>query len=63
MALHPDLVHMDRLDPDPAVWPTAIDGDDPRKHASAERGNSSIDTVCAYMAPKLRAALEALPDA
>jgi hypothetical protein len=28
---------MANLDPDPAVWPDGVDGDDPRAHAKPER--------------------------
>jgi len=60
MALHPDLVHMDNLDDDPAVWPTAVDGEDPRIHASAERGRKAIALNVARMAEILRKALAEL---
>ena len=38
MHFHPDLVDMWELDPDPAVAPEAVAGDDPRIYASAEEG-------------------------
>jgi len=42
LALHPDLVHMDRLPSDMSVWPRAIMGPNPRLHASAEAGHAAI---------------------
>jgi creatinine amidohydrolase len=60
MALHGDLVRMDRLDPDPAVSPLGIDGDDPRAHASAEKGRQAIAMQAARMAELLRDALDHL---
>jgi len=57
MALHPDLVEMQNLDPDPAVWPTAIEGEDPRIHAHAERGHQAIALQVQRMAGILRHAL------
>jgi creatinine amidohydrolase len=58
MALHPDLVEMENLDPDPAVAPLAVSGDDPREHASAERGHQAIALNVAHMAGILREASE-----
>jgi len=57
MALHPDLVHLDRLSSDPAVWPVAVSGRDPRTEASAERGRRAIDLQAERMASILREAL------
>lgn len=36
--LHPETVDLGALDPDPAVAPEGVGGDDPRSHTSAERG-------------------------
>lgn len=60
MALHPDLVHMEYLDPAPEATPRAIDGEDPRLHASAERGAEAIRMNVARMAALLREALGTL---
>lgn len=57
MALRPDLVRMEHLDSDPAVTPLGIGGDDPRVHASPERGRQAIDMQRARMASLLRNAL------
>jgi len=57
MALHPDLVHIDRLSPDPAVWPMAVAGRDPRTDASPERGLQAIALQVERMAAILREAL------
>ncbi|HPC15483.1 MAG TPA: creatininase family protein [Candidatus Hydrogenedentes bacterium] len=54
MALRPDLVEMNGLDPDPAVQPLGIGGDDPRIHASPEKGRKAIDMQRARMAAMLR---------
>lgn len=43
MALHPGLVHMERLPKDAREWPTGIIGKDPREHASAKHGQRIID--------------------
>lgn len=59
MALYPKLVAMENLDPDPVVKPLGIDGDDPRFHASAERGQQSIAQGVERMAALLRDAIEA----
>ena len=42
MALHPHLVQMENLSPDPNDWPVAVSGKDPRIHASAEKGERAI---------------------
>lgn len=60
MALHPDLVHIDRLPSDPDVWPTAVGGKDPREHASPETGRRAIEMQVERMAALLREALEGL---
>jgi creatinine amidohydrolase/Fe(II)-dependent formamide hydrolase-like protein len=57
MALFPDLVHMERLPADPAVKPLAVAGDDPRVHASAERGERIVRLQAERMAGLVRAAL------
>ena len=57
IALHPDLVEMENLDPDPEVWPVAVGGEDPRVHASAERGKKAIAINVERMTGLLREAL------
>lgn len=57
MALHPELVHMERLSPDPNVWPVAVGGRDPRSEASAARGHQAIALQAERMARLLREAL------
>lgn len=60
MALHPDLIAMENLDPDPSVPPLGIDGDDPRFYASAARGKEAIAQGVERMASLLRETLEDL---
>ena len=57
MALRPDLVRMENLDPDPDVFPLGIDGLDPRKHASPELGRKIIEIQFDRMEKLLREAL------
>ena len=42
LALEPALVDLSELDPDPAVPPTGVLGDDPRVHASKEFGEKIL---------------------
>jgi creatinine amidohydrolase len=58
MALHPDLVHMEHLSPDPAARPVAILGEDPRYHASPEFGEKLLGRQFARMSGLLQSALE-----
>jgi creatinine amidohydrolase len=58
MALRPELVQMEELPKDLSVWPTAIGGQDPRLHASAERGREAIRLNVERMAGILRKALQ-----
>ena len=60
MALHPSLVHMERLPEDLGEWPLGIIGKDPRKHASAEHGSRIINIHLDRMESKLRAQLKKL---
>jgi creatinine amidohydrolase len=60
MALRPELVHMEYLPVDPAQWPLAIGGRDPRVYASAELGERALATQVERMAGMLRQALAAL---
>jgi creatinine amidohydrolase len=60
MALHPDLVHLENLFPDPGDWPMAIIGKDPRQFASAEKGRQAIRKQASRMAALLRAELDAI---
>jgi creatinine amidohydrolase len=57
MALRPDLVAMENLDPDPTVAPLGIGGDDPRTEASPERGHQAIAMQLDRMARILKEAL------
>lgn len=58
MALRPELVEMDNLDPNPDVFPTAVDGEDPRTTASPERGKQAIALQVDRMAEILTMALK-----
>ena len=58
MALHPDMVKMERLPTQPSEWPKAIIGEDPRLHASAEMGHKIISKNLAWMENVLRQALQ-----
>jgi creatinine amidohydrolase len=58
MALHPELVHMEHLSPDPAARPVAILGEDPRTHASVAFGEQVLGRQFERMAGLLRGALE-----
>ncbi len=60
MAMHPELVHMEYLDPDPEVAPVAVSGADPRREASPEIGEKAIGINLERMAGILREALAAL---
>ena len=60
MALHPELVHMERLSSDLAVWPVGVDGKDPRLFASAEVGRHAIALQKERMTGILRKALAEL---
>lgn len=42
-ALRPELVELDRLPAIDERWPTGVDGDDPRRHASTERGERIVE--------------------
>ena len=57
LAVRGELVHMEYLDPDPSVAPMAVDGDDPRIHASAERGDKILDLQLARMQEWINATL------
>lgn len=43
MYLHPELVHMEKLPADTAIWPKGMLGKDPRIHASSKHGKDIID--------------------
>lgn len=57
MALRPDLVAMENLNPVPNVPPLGIDGKDPREHATAELGRRAIAMQVERMAEVLNEAL------
>lgn len=52
MALRPDLVALERLDPDRAVWPQGVGGGDPRE-ASADRGRAYLEASIALVGEML----------
>lgn len=60
MAVRPDLVHMEYLDPNPEVWPMAVHGKDPRVYASPEVGKKAIAMQAERMEKILKDALAAL---
>ncbi len=62
MFFHPDLVHMEHLDSDPDVWPTAVAGRDPRLHASAEHGQELVEHHVHRLAALLAKVLKELPE-
>ena len=45
MHLQPETVDLSALDPEPDRWPEGVGGEDPREHASAERGMSYADVL------------------
>ena len=55
LALRPDLVALDRLDPDPDVWPQGVGGDDPRT-ATAEYGRECLAAAVALVGKQFAAA-------
>jgi len=57
LALHPELVEMERLRADPQVAPRAIMGPDPRLHASAAVGQEIIRKNLLWLEGLLRQAL------
>ena len=58
MYFHPDLVDMSELDPDPAVAPEAVAGDDPRMCASAEEGRLAMEETIQRLTQEVRKYLE-----
>lgn len=54
MYVHPELVEMDNLPRDPAIWPLGMLGMDPRIHASKKFGKSIIDFEVKKMANVIR---------
>lgn len=58
MYYYPDLVKMERLPADTAIWPLAVAGRDPRLFASAEQGQRAHEFQLKRMAEVLREALE-----
>jgi creatinine amidohydrolase len=53
MALRPGLADLSRLDPDRAVWPQGVGGDDPRD-ATAEHGEACIAACLVLLEAKLK---------
>jgi hypothetical protein len=60
MALRPDLVDMGALSAVPEEWPLAVEGQDPRVHASAAQGHKIIALQKERMVGILRGALAKL---
>ncbi|HZU87118.1 MAG TPA: creatininase family protein [Anaerolineaceae bacterium] len=58
MALHPEMVKMERLPAALSEPPKALLGEDPRLHASLEKGHKIIEKNLAWMEKVLRQALE-----
>lgn len=54
LATNPELVRMENLPDDPAVWPKGIMGKDPRLHASAQLGRRIIEANLTKMESLLR---------
>lgn len=54
MHFHPDLVDMNELDPNPAVKPEAVSGDDPRVYASAEEGRLATEETIERLIQEVR---------
>jgi creatinine amidohydrolase len=60
MYLYPELVHMDKLPGDTAVWPLGMLGKDPRIHASQEHGKAIVDFEVDKMKKLIQRELENL---
>lgn len=60
MYVRPDLVHMENLPSDTAVWPLGMLGRDPRIHASAKYGKAIVDFEVQKMKTVLKEELEKL---
>lgn len=60
MALRPELVQMENLPSDAEKWPVGVSGKDPRKFATPEVGNKSINEQKERMSIILRNALSEL---
>ena len=60
MFYYPDLVKMEQLSPDTALWPLAVAGRDPRLYASAEQGQRAVEFQMERMTRLLRKALGTL---
>ena len=58
MHFHPELVDMNELDPDPAVMPEAVSGDDPRVYASAEEGRLATEETIELLIREVRKYME-----
>ena len=60
MHFHPELVDMDALNPDPAVRPEGVWGEDPRFHAGAALGAAATEEAAERMSRILRELCAAL---
>ena len=54
MYLHPETVDLHALDPAPDKWPEGVGGDDPRTHASREKGRHYAETLIDRIADAAR---------
>jgi len=54
MYVHPELVHLENLPKDIAIWPLGVGGMDPRQFANREYGKAIID----FQVKKMKAAIE-----
>lgn len=61
MALRPELVQMSRLGDDTSTLPVGVGGEEPRLHASAERGRRALELNLDHMTKRIRDALGSLP--
>lgn len=57
MYFRPELVHMDRLSPEPEDFPKGVSGDDPRTTASREYAAKTVACVIDHMGRLIREAL------
>jgi creatinine amidohydrolase len=60
MYLYPDLVHIEKLPADTAVWPKGMLGKDPRVHASSKHGKDIIEFEVDKMKYRIKNQLDKL---
>jgi hypothetical protein len=61
LALEPELVDLDELDPEPSVLPVGVLGDHPRSGASREFGEQILRKLTDLVAAFLQQRLEQAP--